>query len=47
MTYLNKNSIINFKTLNKYEKCYFIENRFMFNLKQNTINIFYSWKLFV
>lgn len=45
IAYLNKNPIINFKTFNKYEKEYFIENKFPFNLKENIIkNYFYSSK---
>ena len=45
ITYLNNNLIINYKTFNKYAQTYFLEKKFSFNLKANTIkNIFYSWK---
>ena len=45
ITYLNNNPIINYKTFNKYAQAYFLEKKFSFNLKANTIkNIFYSWK---
>ena len=42
---MNNNPIINCKTFNKYAQTYFLEKKFSFNLKANTIkNIFYSWK---